>query len=91
MSTPIGTTEYTETPKDLTPEYEVERDGRVLLCQMIAYRGHIYEVCRADSSLADYFKQLVPEPFVKAGDIGHEQLANYLEDSAHCEQQQSAE
>ncbi len=91
MSTPIGTTEYTETPKYLTPEYEVERDGRMFHCQMVAYRGHIYEMCRPGSGTADFFKRLVPEPFVKRGDPGHDELTEYLDNSLNCHDAPSPE
>ena len=91
MSTPIGTTEYTEQPKYLTPEYEVERNGETLHCQMMAYRGHIYEVCRSNTSLAERFKRLVPEPFVEPDDPGHEHITDHLAQSLSCSEELSAE
>ena len=91
MSTPIGTTEYTERPKYLTPEYEVERDGETLRCQMMAYRGHIYEVCRSNTSLAERFEQLVPEPFVEPDDPGHQNITDHLAQSFICSDERSAE
>lgn len=91
MATPIGTTEYTKKPRNLTPEYEVERDGQTLLCQMIAYRGQIYEVCRSDTNLSDHFQKLIPEPFVGPGDAGYEDLVDLLDRSSTCSEPEATE
>ena len=77
MAGPIGTTEYTTKPKYLTPEYEVERDGHQLLCQMVAYRGQIYEFCR-DPNGGDPFKEIFPEPLISEDDPIHAELVAYL-------------
>lgn len=82
MATSIGTTKYTDKPKYLTPEYEVERDGRSMLCQMVAYRGHIYEMCRECGGQGDVFTDLVPEPFIRRDDLSHEDVTSLLNDSS---------
>lgn len=91
MATSIGTTTYTDKPKNLTPEYEVERDGRRLRCQMVAYRGNIYEMCRDCAESGDVLADLVPEPFIPREDASYQDVTSFLNESSRGAEEPTSE
>ena len=65
-------------PVNLTEEYEVVMDGRTYMCKRIEYLGDEYEVCRRVKRLGAEVHESAPQPFLKPGDSGYEELVDYL-------------
>lgn len=65
--------------KYLTDEYEVLDNGRTYMCQKVEYLGQVYEVCRRLRKPGEPEDELVPEPFIKSGEPGYDELTAYLD------------
>jgi hypothetical protein len=79
MTTTERSTGASTAAKDLTEEYEVLDNGRPYMCKKVEYLGDVYEVCRRVREPGETVDALVPQPFIRRGKRGYDELVAYLD------------